>query len=142
MITVNIPAVSYAIGAMAFLILSLLLLTAWRGRLQGGLLVSSTAVTGVWCAAVAFYAVYRVPPVFAVQLLEVLRDAAWYLFLLKLLGLTGERAQASARRVRVLAMAIFALCAGLAGVILVDRYSDDISSMPSPGPSGSANWPP
>ncbi len=35
-ITVNIPAVSYAIGAVAFLILSLLLLTAWRGRLQGG----------------------------------------------------------------------------------------------------------
>ena len=131
MITVNIPAVSYAIGAMAFLSLSLLLLTAWRGRLQGGLLVSATAVTGVWCAAVAFYAAYRVPPLSALQLLEVLRDAAWYLFLLKLLGLTGERAQASARGVRVLAMVIFALCAGLAGVILVNRYGSDILAVPS-----------
>ena len=73
MITINIPAVSYAIGAAAFLVLTLLLLTAWRGRLQGGLLVSASAVTALWLAAVAVYAVYRIPPFSALQLLEVLR---------------------------------------------------------------------
>ncbi len=131
MITVNIPAVSYAIGAAAFVILSLLLLTAWRGRLQGGLLVSSTVVTGLWCAAVAFYAVYRVPPFSALQLLEVLRDATWCLFLLKLLGLTRKQARGSARGVQVLAMVIFALCAGLAAIILANRYSADIRAVAS-----------
>ena len=53
MISINIPAVSYAIGAVAFLVLTLLLLTAWRGRLQGGLLVAASAMTALWCAAVA-----------------------------------------------------------------------------------------
>ncbi len=131
MITVDIPAVSYAIGAAAFLILTLLLVTAWRGRLQGGLLISASAVTALWCAAVAAYALYRIPPFSALQLLEVLRDAAWYLFLLKLLGLAREQAPASTRRVRVLAGVIFALCAGLAGVILVNRYSSDILAVAS-----------
>ncbi|MCK5365700.1 MAG: PEP-CTERM system histidine kinase PrsK, partial [Gammaproteobacteria bacterium] len=105
--------------------------TAWRGRLQGGLLVSSTVVTGLWCAAVAFYAVYRVPPFSALQLLEVLRDATWCLFLLKLLGLTRKQVRGTVRGVRVLAVVIFALCAGLAGVILVNRYSSDILAVAS-----------
>ncbi len=131
MISVNIPAVSYAIGAAAFVVLSLLLLTAWRGRLQGGLLVSASAVTALWCAAVAVYAVYRIPPFSALQLLEVLRDATWYLFLLKLLGLTRERDQVTAGGVRILAMVIFALCAGLVGVILVNRHSTDIPAVAS-----------
>jgi len=122
--TVNIPAVSYAIGAAAFAMLTLLLLTAWRGRLQGGLLVSACALTSVWCAAVAAFALYATPPFSALQLLEVLRDAAWCLFLLKILGLTREAVKGSAGGgVRLLAILILALCAGLASVILVYRYS-------------------
>ncbi len=131
MITVNIPAVSYAIGAVAFAVLTLLLLTAWRGRLQGGLLVSASAVTALWCAAVAFYAVYREPPFSALQLLEVLRNAAWALFLLKILGLTRTQTQVPSRGVRVLAVVIFGLCAGLAGIILVNRYSTAILEVAS-----------
>jgi putative PEP-CTERM system histidine kinase len=120
--TVNIPAVSYATGAAAFLVLTVLLLTAWRGRLQGGLLVSASAVTALWCAAVALYAVDRVPPFSALELLEVLRNAAWFLFLLKLLGpMRGPN-----YGVRLLAILIFALCAGVAGVILVNRYRTDM----------------
>ena len=81
-------------------------------------------MTGAWCAAVAFYAAYRVypPPFSALQLLEVLRDTTWCLFLLKLLGShlqagPGQRP----RRAGPVALAIFALCAGLAGVILANR---------------------
>ena len=132
MITVNIPAVSYAIGALAFLVLTLLLLTAWRGRLQGGLLVSASAVTAIWCGAVALYALYGTPPFSALQLLEVLRDAAWCLFLLKLLGLTRAQVRDSAGGgVRVLALVILGLCVGLAAVILVNRYSADILAVAS-----------
>jgi hypothetical protein len=38
---VNIGAVSYVVGGLAFLILTILLITSWRGRLQGALLVVS-----------------------------------------------------------------------------------------------------
>jgi putative PEP-CTERM system histidine kinase len=125
-ITINIPAVSYAIGAGAFLILTLLLLTAWRGRLQGGLLVSASALTAVWCAAVVAYATYRAVPFSALQLLEVLRNGAWCLFLLKLLGLAKDEARASSHTVRVLAAIVLAICIGLVAVILINRYSTDL----------------
>ncbi len=132
MISINIPALSYAIGAAAFLVLTFLLLTAWRGRLQGGLLVSASAVTALWCAAVAAYAVTRVPPFSSLQLLEVLRSAAWCLFLLNLLGF-AKRAEggASPRSVRVLPFFVLALCAALVAVILVNRYSSDILAVAS-----------
>jgi len=130
-ISINIPAVSYAIGAVAFLVLTLLLLTAWRGRLQGGLLVSASAMTALWCAAVAAYALYRIPPFSALQLLEVLRSGAWFLFLLNLLGLATRTGGASPRIVRVLALFIVTLSVALAAVILVNRYSADILAVAS-----------
>ncbi len=70
----------------------------------------------------------RSPPL---RLLEVLRDATWCPFLLKLLGLTRKQARGTERGVRVLALVIFALRAGLAGVILDDRYSAAILTVPS-----------
>jgi hypothetical protein len=48
----NIESLSYGVAAGAFLILSLLLLTSWRGHLQGGLLVTATLVTAIWAAAI------------------------------------------------------------------------------------------
>ena len=125
MININIPAVSYAIGAVSFLILTLLLLTAWRGRLQGGLLVSASAMTALWCAAVAAYSIFLTPPFSALQFLEVARSGAWCLFLLNLLGLTRGAKGASPRIVRIMAVSILALCVALATVILVNRYSTD-----------------
>ena len=96
MITINIPAVSYAVGAVDFLVQTPLLLTAWRGRLQsGGLLISASGVTALCLAAVAVYAVYRVLPFSPLRFLEDLRDAAWFLFLLKLLGVTREQARSA-----------------------------------------------
>ncbi len=41
----NLGTVSYGIAAAAFMVLALLLLTSWRGRLQGALLVAAAAVT-------------------------------------------------------------------------------------------------
>ena len=36
MLTLNAAAVSYGLGGMLFGIFTVLMLTAWRGRLQGG----------------------------------------------------------------------------------------------------------
>ena len=45
----NIGTISYAIGGIAFLVLSTLLVTSWRGRLQGGLIVAAASVSTLWC---------------------------------------------------------------------------------------------
>ena len=53
---VNIGVISYSITAVSFGILSLLLLTSWRGRLQGALLVSASIMTMIWSVSVAINA--------------------------------------------------------------------------------------
>ncbi len=108
--------------------LTVLLLTAWRGRLQGGLLVAASAVTALWCGAAGLYAANGMPPFSALSLLEVLRNTGWFLFLLKLLGLH----RGATRGVRLLSAVTLALCAGLAGLILANRYSMDILLAASP----------
>ena len=44
---VNIGAVSYVIGGLAFLILTILLLTSWRGRLHGALVVATSVTSTI-----------------------------------------------------------------------------------------------
>lgn len=81
----NIGVISYAIGGISFLVLFLLLLTSWRGRLKGGLLVMAVFVTLLW-AVVAAGSAYTQSPHLAVlyQFLEVARNVAWLAFLFQL----------------------------------------------------------
>ncbi len=82
----NLGTVSYGIAAAAFMVLALLLLTSWRGRLQGALLVAAAAVTALWGGTIAaMQATGAVDWVLGVALLEVLRALVWCLFLVKLL---------------------------------------------------------
>ena len=48
---IPIGTLSYAAAAAAFLFLSLLLMTSWRGRLQGMLLALASLITALWAAA-------------------------------------------------------------------------------------------
>src|SRR3569832_1991848 len=50
---INLGSVSYGSAALAFAALSFLLMTSWRGRLQGGLLMSVAALSCVWALLVA-----------------------------------------------------------------------------------------
>ena len=84
---------SYAIGGLLYLALAGLLLTGWRGRLQGGLLIGCTLTTFLWCA-VTLGAIVGLPlsdELIAVS--EVIRNGFWLLFFARLqgLGLPGER---------------------------------------------------
>ena len=83
---VNLESLSYGVAAAAFLVLFLLLLTSWRGHLQGALLVAATAVTAVWAAVTTAYqggvGILSAPA----AVLEVLRGLLWILVLLKLLN--------------------------------------------------------
>lgn len=87
----NIGTISYSIAAAFFFGFSALLLTSWRGRLHGGLLLLATILTAVWAAAAAVAAAVAGPApapwvTSAYYVLEVLRDAGWFAFLFQLLA--------------------------------------------------------
>jgi putative PEP-CTERM system histidine kinase len=82
----SIGVTGYALAAIAYLIFTLLLLTGWRGRLQGGLLVTATLVTTLWCGSAALWEGWKVPPAVWVQSMETLHFVAWCAFLSGLLG--------------------------------------------------------
>jgi putative PEP-CTERM system histidine kinase len=94
----SIESLSYGISAAAFTVLALLLITSWRGHLQGGLLVAAAAVTALWAGVTAVFQAGVAAADLPAALLEVLRGLMWILFLLKLLnvgpgwaGLLGAR---------------------------------------------------
>jgi putative PEP-CTERM system histidine kinase len=87
---VNIGAVSYIAGGVAFLALTALLVTSWRGRLRGGMVVVASALSTVWCFALAYQAVAANAYSIVAFTLETLRGAAWLTLLLSLLGAYGK----------------------------------------------------
>jgi putative PEP-CTERM system histidine kinase len=99
--------VSYAAAAAAYLFLFLLLVTSWRGRLQGILLALACLCSVLWASALA-YGVARpdASPMLS-DVLEVTRSTVWYGFLLVILGYSRQEV-GSLRRV---AAGIFAFCA-------------------------------
>ena len=52
----GISVTSYALAAAAYLIFTILLVTGWRRRLEGGLLVLATGCTVLWAVANASWA--------------------------------------------------------------------------------------
>ncbi len=82
--------ISYSIGALGFLALFLLLLTSWRGRLQGALLVMAVFTNLLWAAAAAYYASTGFGTGAAWYVLcEVAHSIVWLAFLLQLLSPLG-----------------------------------------------------
>lgn len=116
---VNIGALSYSAGAVLFAILTLLLLTAYRGRLQGILLVFTSAVSAIWCGVIVFYSVYRLPPLGVVQLVEIARDSAWFVFLLSILGYMKRDATPSGTVLRTIGRLVLGLSAALAAFVSI-----------------------
>lgn len=82
----SIAAYSYSIAAVAFLFLSGLLLTSWRGRLHGMVLTSACLLTALWAATVAYLIAKGHPLSFLTDILEIFRNAGWSVFLVMLLG--------------------------------------------------------
>jgi len=82
----NIAVFSYAIAAVAFLALFVLLLTSWRGRMHGMALTIACFLTALWAASIAFQAGLGNPLSLLTDILEILRNAGWSIFILMLLG--------------------------------------------------------
>jgi putative PEP-CTERM system histidine kinase len=82
----SIAVPSYLTAALAFIVLSVLMLTIWRGRPHSAGLTIACLGTAMWSAATGYQAsignFFSLP----VALLELFRDAGWCIFLLSLLG--------------------------------------------------------
>ncbi|MEZ0237824.1 MAG: XrtA/PEP-CTERM system histidine kinase PrsK [Methylophilaceae bacterium] len=115
---VNIAVFSYATAAVAFVFLSILLLTSWRGRLHGMMLTAACLLSAVWASTVAYHIASDLPLSFLNNALEILRNAGWAIFLITLLGpLRTEEAALSLRgRSFVVVIAVFYLLLILATV--------------------------
>ncbi|MCZ6559832.1 MAG: PEP-CTERM system histidine kinase PrsK [Gammaproteobacteria bacterium] len=120
---------SYALAAGLFGILAILLLTSWRGRLQGGLLIGASLVTVIWAALIAIQGKTPAIPLAGVVTAEFLRDGVWIMFLANLAGALGvsklTRRLAHIAWVGALAMALLlwwqssGLSIAASGVVLV-----------------------
>jgi putative PEP-CTERM system histidine kinase len=83
---VNIAVVSYGIAAISFLGLAVLLMTIWRGRMYGVALIIACLTTTIWAATLAYNIFNHEGSAFSTQIVELLRNASWSVFLLLLLG--------------------------------------------------------
>jgi putative PEP-CTERM system histidine kinase len=121
---ISIGTVSYAAAAMAFLFLSVLLVTTWRGRLQGMLLAVACLGTAMWAGVAAYLAARPNAAMLAAEVLEILRSAVWFAFLMVLLGYS-RKAVGPLRRVAV-GLAVFC------GVVLAATLYSGVVSAPRP----------
>ncbi len=89
-----VGTLSYAIGAIAFSIMLVLLFTRWRGRLRGALLVAACGASVAWCLTLASFSHFGFPGLGWLYAVEALRGAAWMMLLLAFLDGNREHAEA------------------------------------------------
>ncbi len=109
----------YSAAAFAFFVLVVLLLTSWRGKTEGGMLLFAALITSIWATVLAIQAAYQVIPVAMVWAAEVLRSFAWLAFLIKLLLPPVEQQSAYAGYLKILQKLVVALC-----LILIIPFDD------------------
>lgn len=100
-----VGATGYLLAAVLMLLLGVLLLTTWRGRMQGGLLLAAVLVHTLWAAVLAVQATWHSVPVQLVWWLEALRDLVWLLFLFRMLANLPEGTRTSFRVLRWMVVA-------------------------------------
>src|SRR5688500_2735727 len=120
---IPIGTVSYAAAAAAFLFLSVLLMTSWRGRLPGMLLSMASLITATWAGAEAYAAARPGSGVLLAHALEILRSAVWFAFLIVLLAYSRK----AMRPLRVATVVLGAFCAV---VLVATLYSGGSAARP------------
>ena len=120
---IPVGTVSHAAAAAAFLFFSVLLVAGWRGRLPGILLAAGSLVTVLWAGMIAYQDGGPNPDVLAVDVLEVLRSAAWLAFLIVLLGYVRKQVG----QLRLVAAGLAVFC----GMVLLETlYAGGLSTAP------------
>lgn len=109
---INIGTATYSLAALAFLLFTMLLATSWRGRFHGALLLSAAAITALWAVSLAYLSV-SLHAVLLAHTLEIARDVAWLLFLLRLFD-SPEPAAHKSRLISLVAAGV-----GISGAVLI-----------------------
>lgn len=78
--------ISYLVAFLAYTILTILLVFSWRGRALGGFIIAASAATSAWSGILMAGAVTGGISFAAHTGAELLRDAAWCFFLIKVTG--------------------------------------------------------
>jgi putative PEP-CTERM system histidine kinase len=82
---------SYGCAALAFLMLTALLVTSWRGRRQGAFVIVASAATAIWAGILAASNYLGSLPGSIVYYAEILRSLAWILALSSVAGPAAPR---------------------------------------------------
>src|SRR5665647_55944 len=96
----NIAVFSYATAAVAFVFLSILLLTSWRGRLHGMMLTVACLLTALWALTVAYQVARGRHLSIRRQRQMCIRETGWAVFLIMLLGSFRQAEASSSFRAR------------------------------------------
>jgi putative PEP-CTERM system histidine kinase len=107
-------ATGYGLAALLLAILALLLLTSWRGRLQGGLLVLATLVSALWAALLGLEAGRGGLYPGLLWAAEAFRSLAWVGFLGGLIIPMVDVSSGYGRFIRLLRNGTLILCSLLA----------------------------
>ncbi|MFP5392659.1 MAG: XrtA/PEP-CTERM system histidine kinase PrsK [Gammaproteobacteria bacterium] len=82
----SIATFSYALAALAFCALGLVLVTGWRSRTYAGALALACGASAAWGAALAWHATTQSDAAPWMEALEIARNAAWSAFLVIIVG--------------------------------------------------------
>ncbi|MES9970501.1 MAG: XrtA/PEP-CTERM system histidine kinase PrsK [Candidatus Thiodiazotropha sp.] len=94
----SIGIIGYAISATLFLLFSVMLVTSWRGRIEGIYLLTASVTTTCWAMSAVALQVDESGITRAIyQVAEIARNVAWFAFLFRLLG-NLDKASGSLRR--------------------------------------------
>lgn len=118
---------SYAIAAAFYALLTFLLCTSWRGRLQGGLLLLAVVVSLVWAVLASLTGSFEVISLKHLLAVEVLRNVAWTAFLWALLSYA--RAQQKLLVLRLLVTVYLGLCVATLAAELVPAVAQLFNSL-------------
>ena len=114
--------ISYLAATFAFLVLTMLMIAGWKGRVQGGMLIVASVISLVWAAVFTIQSAYGPFSMNTIFIAEILRDGAWIYFLSRLIGGPGGKAAPPVLRLAGRYLPALILLAGVAAGVL--RQSD------------------
>ena len=114
----NIGGIGYAVSAISYLIFAALLFFGWRGRLEGGLFITTVIFQLSWSAVLSLH-MFGYLDARWLFLAEILRDGSWLLFFYRLLPMGG----ATRKRLDIFVYVVLVLYAIIAiGLIYFDEH--------------------
>ncbi|MBL3589813.1 MAG: PEP-CTERM system histidine kinase PrsK [gamma proteobacterium endosymbiont of Lamellibrachia anaximandri] len=120
----SVGIIGYSLAALFFFLFSALLLTSWRGRIEGIVLLSAVTVTAFWGLSAVFLLLQETALTVGVYFtLEVARNIAWFVFLLRLLQPLLQSANGDVRILRFLPAIVLGVSIVLFGLgLLASNY--------------------